>query len=148
MRLLRAREGMGWQRYSHQIWAQNVNICHWLGQHTGLDLCPPASPEFTGPWKEMPRPLMVITFRLHPFNISHLFLNVKRHLPHLNFDFSTHIPSKIGRNCCEIEMRPAPLQSLMNSGHRSKLKIVLALWRCVILESSPFTNNSNYINNL
>ena len=97
MRLLKAREGMAWQRYSRQIWAQNVNICHWLGQHTGLDLCPPASPEFTGPWNEMPRPLLVITLKLH-----HLFLNVKRHLPHLNFDFSTHITSKIGRNCCEM----------------------------------------------
>ena len=28
---------------------------------------------------------------------------------------------------CEIEMRPAPPPSLMNSGHRSKLKVVLAL---------------------
>ena len=27
---------------------------------------------------------------------------------------------------CEIEMRPGPPPSLMNSGHRSKLKVVLA----------------------
>ena len=26
----------------------------------------------------------------------------------LNFDFSPLIPSKIGKNCCETEMRPAP----------------------------------------
>ena len=96
----------------------------------GLDLCSPASPEFTGPWNEMPRPLMVITLKLHPFHISHLFLNVKWNLPHLNFDFSTLLYSlKLAEIVveCEIEMRPAPPPSLMNSGHSwSKLKVVLA----------------------
>ena len=49
-------------------------------------------------------------------------------LPHLNFDFSTLLPSKIAKIFvkCEIEMRPAPPPSLINSGHRSKLKVVLA----------------------
>ena len=43
---------------------------------------------------EMPRPPMVITLKLHPFHISHLFLNVKWHLPHLNFDFQHLYPMK------------------------------------------------------
>ena len=34
---------------------------HMASTILGLDLCPPASPQFTGPWNEMPRPLMVIT---------------------------------------------------------------------------------------
>ena len=54
-----------------------------------LDLCLPASPEFTGSWNDMPHPLMVITLKLYPFHISHLFLNVKWNLPHLNLNFST-----------------------------------------------------------
>ena len=69
---------------------------------SGLDLCPPASPEFIGPRNEMPRPLMVIILKLNPFHISYLFLNVKLNLPHLDFDFSTLLPSKIGRNPCEM----------------------------------------------
>ena len=85
-----------------------------------LDLCPPASPEsriyslpeFTGPWNEKPRPLMVglITLNLHPFHISHLFLNVKWNLPALNFDFQHFYPLKEAKIVvkCEIEMRPAP----------------------------------------
>ena len=36
---------------------------------------------------------------------------------------------------CELEMRPAPSPSLMNSGHWSQLKVVLALW-CSHLERS------------
>ena len=32
-----------------------------------------------------------------------------------------------------MEMRPAPTPSLMNSGHRSKLKVVLALLKKVVL---------------
>ena len=46
----------------------------------------------------MPHPLMVITLKLHKYHISHLFLIVKRNLPHFNFDFLTLIPSKIGKN--------------------------------------------------
>ena len=74
----------------------------------------------------MPCPLMVIKLTLHPFRISHLFLNVKWNLPHLKFDFST-LPSSIGRNCrelkCEIEMRPAPphLSWLLDTDLNSKL---------------------------
>ena len=109
----------------HAIFVRAGISFHKASTTLGLDLCPPASPEFTGPWNEMPRPLMVITLKLHPFHISHLFLNVKWNLPHLNFDFSTLLPSKIVVKC-EIEMRPAPPPSLMNSGHRSKLKVVLA----------------------
>ena len=51
---------------------------------------------------EIPRPLMVITLKLHLLHISHLILNVKRNLPHLSFEFSTPIPSKIGKDCCEM----------------------------------------------
>ena len=102
--------------------------CYKASTTLSLDLCPPASPEFTGPWNEKPRPLMVITLKLHPFHISHLFLNVKWNLPPLNFDFSTLLPSKIGKNCCEMWNRnEACLTTLtMKSGPRSKLKAVLA----------------------
>ena len=60
---------------------------------------------------EMPRPLMVITLNLHPFQISHGFLNVKWSLPHLNFWISntyTILSMKKIVVKCEIEMRPAP----------------------------------------
>ena len=59
---------------------------------------------------EIPRPLMVITLKLHLFHISHLILNVKRYLSHLSLEFSTPIPSKIGKFVvkCEIEMTAAP----------------------------------------
>ena len=72
----------------------------------------------------MPRPLMVIKLKLHPFHISHLFLNVI-----WNLIFQHLYPLKLAEIVvkCEIEMRPAPPPSLMNSGHRSKLKVVLAL---------------------
>ena len=63
---------------------------------------------------EMPRPLIVITLKFHPFHISHLFSNVKWNLPHLNFDISILLlPSKISRNCCEMwnrnEACPTPI---------------------------------------
>ena len=78
----------------------------------------------------MPRPLMVSTIKRHPFHISHLFWNVKWNLPQLNFNFSTLITSKIGKDCCEMWNRNETCRttSLMNSGHRSKLKVVLALY--------------------
>ena len=77
---------------------------------------------------EMPRPLMVITLNLHPFHISHLFLNVKWNLPHPIFEFSTLKPSKIGKNGCEMRERneTCPTTLSMKRGHRSKLKVVLA----------------------
>ena len=56
---------------------------------------------------------------------------MKWNLPHLNFGFSTVIPPPLKLADivvkCEIEIRPAPPSSLMNSGHRSELKVVLAL---------------------
>ena len=39
---------------------------------------------------EMPRPIMVITLKLHQFHNSHLIiLNVEENLPHHYFDFPT-----------------------------------------------------------
>ena len=60
------------------------------------------SPQFSGPWN---------CNALSPHNnhpkittISHFssILNVTWHLPHLNSDFSTLIPSKQGKYCCEM----------------------------------------------
>ena len=87
-----------------------------------LDLCPSASPQFTGPWNRDAVPLKVITRKLLPFYTSLLF-NVKWDIPHLNFDFSTLIPTKIGKNCCEMEMRPAPphFQRNLDTDLNSKL---------------------------
>ena len=69
---------------------------------------------------EVPRPLMVITLKLHSFHISHFF-KCELNLPHLNFEFSTLIPSKIGLNFCEmlIGNEAYPTTSSMKSGHRS-----------------------------
>ena len=73
---------------------------------------------------------MVITLQLHPFHISHLFLNAKWNLTHLNFVFLTLIPYKIGKTLCETWNRneACPTTLPMKSGHRSKLKVVLALY--------------------
>ena len=57
---------------------------------------------------------------------------MKSNLPHLNFDFQHFfiIPSEIGKNCWEIKMRPIPPHPPpMESGHKSKLKVVLAVER-------------------
>ena len=85
-------------------------VCCKASTTSSLDLCLPASPDFTGPWNEKPSPLIVITLKLHPFHISHLFLNVKLNLPYLDFDFSTLMPSK---NCCGMwnrnEACPTPI---------------------------------------
>ena len=76
-----------------------------------LGLCPPASPKFTWPWNwnslsphgNDPN----ITF-IWNFSSILVFLNVKWNLLHLNFDVSsTLMPSKLGKKCCDIEMRPA-----------------------------------------
>ena len=78
---------------------------------------------------EMSCPLMVITQKLYPFHISHLLLIVEWNLPHLNFDFSTLIPSKTSKKYCEIWDRneACPTRLPMKCGHRSKLKVVQAL---------------------
>ena len=112
-------------------------VCSYWASTTlglGLGLCPLASHEFTGPWNgnalsphgNHPQ----ITVHVHPFQISHLFLNLKWILPHLNYYFSKLIPSKIGKNCCEMWNRneACPTTSPMNSGNRSNLKVVLALY--------------------
>ena len=86
-----------------------VSSCHQgviLGQHNFRfsSMFP-----FTGPWNEMPRPFMVITQKLHPFHISHLFLNLKWNLPHLNFVFQRFYPLKLATIVvkCEKEIGPA-----------------------------------------
>ena len=53
------------------------NKQHKASTTSGLDLCPTASPEFTGPRNEMLCLLTVNTLKSHPFHIYHLFLNVK-----------------------------------------------------------------------
>ena len=57
---------------------------------------------------EMPHPLRVFTLNLPPFHISLLFLKCEMTWPYLNFDFSLLIPTTIGKNCCEMEMRHVP----------------------------------------
>ena len=63
---------------------------------------------------EMPRPLVVSTLKIHPFHISHLFLNMKLSLLHLNFEFTTRIAYalKYAKMVvkCETEMRSVPPQ--------------------------------------
>ena len=77
-------------------WNFAISVTIWLKYHVRVlswDLCPPASPQFT-------RSSNRNTLSLHDnhpkitsvsYTVSHLFLNVKCNLPHLNTDFSTLI---------------------------------------------------------
>ena len=95
----------------HYIAANRSNVVRslvWLhGQHNfGFRSVSPclASPQFIGPWNEMPRPLMVFALKLHPLQISHLFLNVKWNPPHHDFDFQDLYPLKWVKIVVKCEM--------------------------------------------
>ena len=103
-----------------------IKYIYVLGHHNfELKSLSPTSPQFTGPWN-----LVVVTLKLHPFHIYHLFSNVKWRLPYLNFDFYHTYPLKeIDKHCCEMWNRneACPTTLFMKSGHGFKLKVVRAL---------------------
>ena len=103
---MRCLSSLGEELCHMWVFARCVCIVYYASITLSLDLCPPASPEFTGPWNgnasfphgNHPKIKSISYF-------SSFFLNVKGNLPHLNFDFSTLKPSKIDKICCEMRNR-------------------------------------------
>ena len=73
-------------------------------------------------------PWMVITLKLHSFHLI-IYFEMLNHLPHLNFDFSTlyyyNYTLKNSQKLFWNKNEACPTTPSMESGHKSKLKIVL-----------------------
>ena len=93
-----------------------------------VDLCPPASPELTGQWDENVSSPHGNYPKITSISHFHPFLNVNETCLILILIFWHLYPLKLAKIVvkCEIQMWPAPPSSLMNSGHRSKLQVVVA----------------------